>query len=107
MKKWIKDFFNKKGYKDYYQIRKITLLDSTVKYYPEYRNNSLDNWSQLFLTDKGRSGYVILSTDSMTKDDLYYQNTEAQCLDVIEKYKASLADLRAKEFYSEDVIKVD
>ena len=103
---WFKSKVASTATLDKFRIKVITLKDGTKKYFPQYKSSDLSSDWLLILSLKHGSNLFYYADDFelLTIDN--YEMSEENALKVIEQTKIELAIKRAKEYLSEEIIKI-
>ena len=103
---WFKSKVASTATLDKFRIKVITLQDETKKFFPQYKEDSLSSeWLVILSLANGNLFHDMNHSDLLSTNN--YSNSEEIAKQVIEQTKKELAIKRAKEFKSEEIIKVD
>lgn len=105
MWKWFKSTVDK-TIVDKFRIKVIILKDGTKKYFPQYKEDTLSSeWLVILSLTSNNVFYFMDSFELLTTDN--YEISEENARKVIEQTKLELSTKRAKDFLSEEIIKID
>lgn len=97
---------NKVSNPDKFRIKVITLKNGTKKYYPQYKLDIISSdWENIIKTSKNNFVLCDLSIFELINGNHFCENQE-DAINITNEYKLYLEQERAKEYQSEEIIKL-